>query len=123
VPEAVFVRSGRTSVMASVASVTLNPLRTPGEPCFHARTGGHARENNLRHTFASVELPNRCSQSAPGAFGDEDVVLLRMQFGIRFMKVGKGTLGAVEAPLSSPERSRNVDQNTGSFCLRKASIS
>ena len=46
---------------------------------FHARTGGHARENNLRYTFRlQLSLQVGVRKGAPGAFGDKDVVRLLM---------------------------------------------
>jgi len=56
---------------------------------FYARTGGHARENNLRHTFClQLGFQVGIRKGAPSAFGDEYVVRLLMQFGNQFTEVG-----------------------------------
>jgi hypothetical protein len=123
--ERVFVRFSRTSVTASTASVTLKPASYAWRAvAYNARNGGHARENNLRDTFClQLSFQVGVRKGAPGAFGDEDVVRLLMQFGDQFTEVGGSSRcrrgfsvlpGAVPATLT---------RTTGSFCLRKASIS
>jgi hypothetical protein len=58
-------------------------------------------------------------KGAPGAFGDEDVVWLLLQFGNQFTKVG-GKL-PVPSRLRCPPRSspRDVDQNQRQLLLAK----
>jgi hypothetical protein len=88
---------------------------------FHARTGGHARENNLRHTFClQLSFQVGFGKGAPGAFGDEDVVRLLMQFGNQFTEVG-GKLPMPSRLLCPPRRSpRDINQNheAASACER-----
>ena len=79
---------------------------------FHACTGGHACENDLRHTLClQLNFQVGVRKGAPGAFGDEDVVWLRMQLWNQFTEVG----GKIQVPsrLLCPSRSspHDVDQN------------
>jgi hypothetical protein len=101
--------------MASVASVVR--LASRG---FYARTGGHARENNLRHTFClQLSFQVGVRKGAPGAFGDEDVVGLLMQFGNQFTEVG-GKLPVPSRLLCPPRSSpRDVNQNHRQLLLAK----
>jgi len=88
---------------------------------FHTRPGDDARENNLRHTPCfQLSFQVGVRKSAPGAFGDEDVVGLRMQFWNQFAEVG----GKLPMPsrLLCPSRSgpRNINQNHGHLLLAKS---
>ena len=82
-PETVFVRFSPHIChgVGSERHVEACFIRLPGRG-FHARTGGYARENNLRHTFCfQLSFQVGVCKRAPCAFCDEDVVGLRMQFG------------------------------------------
>ena len=75
---------------------------------FNARPGGDARENNLRDTPCfQLSFQVGVRKSAPGAFGDENVVGLRMQFWNQFAEVG-GKL-PVPSRLLCPPRSSPCD--------------
>src|ERR1035437_855278 len=87
---------------------------------FHTCTGGQARENNLRHTFClqlSIQVGGR--KGARGAFGDEDVVWLLMQFWNQFTEVG-GKVPVASRLLCPPRSStRDVNQNHRQLLLAK----
>ena len=84
------------------------------------RTSGYARENNLRHTPCfQLSFQVGVRKSAPGAFGDEDVVWLRMQFVHQLTEAG-GKLPAPPRLLCPPRSSsRDVDQNHRQLLLAK----
>jgi hypothetical protein len=87
---------------------------------FYARTGGHTRENNLRHSSClQLSFQVGVRKGAPGAFGDEDVVKLLMQFGNQFTEVG-GKLPMPSRLLCPPRSSpRDVNQNHRQLLLAK----
>ena len=87
---------------------------------FYSRTRCHPRENNLRHTFSfQLSFQIGVRKSAPGAFCDEDVFGLLMQFGNQFAEVG-GKL-PVPSRLFCPPGSgpRDVNQNHRQLLLAK----
>ena len=88
---------------------------------FHTRASGYARENNLRHTPCfQLSFQVGVRKSAPGAFGNEDVVGLRMQFWNQFAEVS-GKLPVPSRLLCPPRRSpRNVNQNHRHLMLAKS---